>query len=341
MSSSIGIREVAKLAGVSTATVSRALNAPHTVRDDLRQQVLSAVKLSGYVPNAGARALSTNRSLTIGAAIPTVDNAMFAAGIEAAEQALSSHGYQLLIATTRYDPAVELDTARNMLSRGVDGFLFMGDNHRPELRTLLRAQGTPWVNLGVWRHDWRADKHARSVGFDNVAAGAQIARFLLNLGHRRIAMLAGISRDNDRAAGRIEGMRRELAAAHLPLVVSEHPYSVEEGRNGLRALVVSQPVAERPTAVACGNDVLAFGALAEARAQRIAVPRALSIVGFDDLELARHQDPPLTTMHIDTRQMWRLGAQALLDALQSESPPGQQSIEAALIVRGSTAPPST
>ncbi len=335
MSSTVGIREVAILAGVSTATVSRSLNAPDSVRKALRDRVVAAVQASGYVPNAGARALSTNRSLTIGAVIPTVDNAMFAAGLEEAEQTLAGQGFHLLIATTRYDPVAELEVVRTMLARGVDGFLFMGDNHLPESMALLRAQRRPWINLGVWRPDWNMKQHAPSVGFDNIDASRQIARFLLDLGHTRIAMLAGVSRDNDRAAGRIEGMRQALMEAGLSLRVSEHPYSVEEGRMGLRALLAAGD--DRPTAVACGNDVLAFGALAEAKAQRIEVPKTLSIVGFDDLEMARHQDPPLTTLRIDTRKMWRLGALGLLSALNGHTEPKQQRVEAALIVRGSTA----
>jgi hypothetical protein len=145
-----GIREIARLAGVSTATVSRALNNPQSVSEELRQRIRSVVDQAGYVPHGMARALSSNRTRTIGAIIPTIDNAMFARGIEALQKYLSSRGYMLILATNGYDVDVELEQARNLVSRGVDGLILRGDCHHPALRDLLVSRDIPSINVGVY-----------------------------------------------------------------------------------------------------------------------------------------------------------------------------------------------
>ncbi len=328
------IEDVAAAAGVSTATVSRVLNG-QSVREPLRQRVQAAVAELGYVPHAGARALMLHRTGTVGAIFPTVDNAIFAKAIDALQRRLGEDGLQLLIATSGYSTEHEMRQAVNLVARGVDALALCGVSQRPELLAFLRQRGTPCVH--VMSVPGPAD--AVCVGFDNGAAIGEAVRYLLDLGHRRIGMLAGITRDNDRAAARVAGARTALVAAGLDLAppwLVERPYTLDAAREGLRELLsASTP----PTAVLCGNDVLAFGALLEAQRLGIEVPRSLSIVGFDDLELARHLHPAITTIRVPAEALWRLAGDRLVAALRGEPVPRTSAVEVSLVVRGSTAPP--
>jgi len=328
------IADVARAAGVSTATVSRVLNGADGVREALNSRVQSAAARLGYVPHAGARALKLRRSGTIGAVFPTVDNAIFAKAVDALQRRFGEAGYQLLIATNDYDPQTEERQAINLLSRGADGLVLCGCGQRPALLQRLRERGVPAVHV----MSWPVGPGLVGVGFDNARAMGQAVRYLLDLGHRRIAMLAGITRDNDRAAARVLGVRQAMKSAGLPLPperLVERRYGIAAARDGLRQLLGADPP---PTAVICGNDVLAFGALLEAQRLGLAVPKQLSIVGFDDLELASHLNPALTTVRVPAEELWQCAADRVIAALRGEEVPRQTEIEVSLVLRGSTGP---
>ena len=327
------VQDVARAAGVSTATVSRALNQPDSVRPALREKVLAAVARLGYVAHAGARALSLRRSGTVGVVVPTVDNAIFASGLQAFQRRLSAAGQVVLLAFSDYDPAQELAQVQALLARGVDALALTGLSQQPELLALLARRGLPWVHTGIFP----APPGSACVGFRNRVAIGRAVQYLLDLGHRRIAMLAGVTAHNDRAAERVAGVREALAAAGLQLParwLAEAPYTVQAAREATRALLQGQA----PTALLCGNDVLAFGALLECAAAGIEVPAAMSVVGFDDLDLARQWRPTLTTLHVPIERMWTLAAEYLLGRLDgSVSDPVQQELQVELVVRESTA----
>jgi LacI family transcriptional regulator len=332
------IGDVARRAGVSTATVSRVVNLPASVRPELRHRVEAAVAQLGYMPHAGARTLKSRRTGTIGAIFPTIDNAIFSKAIDALQRRLAEAGHQLLIATNDYSPATEESQALNLLTRGADALLLCGVGQRPSLMARLKARAVPVVHV----MSWPPPPGLACVGFDNARAMAQVVRYLLDLGHRRIAMLAGVTRDNDRAAARLAGVRDALAVAGLKLpaaYVVERRYGLAAAREGLQQLM---RVPTPPTAVVCGNDVLAFGALFEAQRLGLDVPGELSIVGFDDLELASHLQPALTTVHVPAEAMWRRAAEHVLARLAGEdglrTPPSSE-VEVSLVVRGSTGPP--
>ncbi len=332
---SVRLLDVAQEAEVSTATVSRALNDPAKVRPDLAERVHAAIRRLGYVPHGAARALASQRSQTVGAVVPTLDNAIFARGIEALQQRLSEDGYTLLLAMSEYDLAREVSQVGKLIERGIDGLMLIGEAHDPRLYAMLDAKGLPYVNSWVFRE---ASPHP-CIGFKNKEAAHRIASYLIDIGHRDIAMIAGVSRHNDRAADRIVGVRQAMTERGLQfpdaLLVERH-YDVGEGRQALRQLF-DRPTP--PTAVICGNDVIAFGALFEARTLGVKVPLDLSIVGFDDLDLASQVDPPLTTMHVPSVRMGKGAAEYLLARLAGEKPPNATELEASLIVRGTTAPP--
>lgn len=328
----VGIREVARLAGVSTASISRALNNPASVSAELRARIDAAIEELGYIPDAAARALASRRTRTIGAIIPTVDNAMFARGIEALQRYLSSQNYLLLLATSGYDPEVEQQQAQNMISRGIDGLILRGDVHTPGLRRLLEMQRIPFVNVGVYH----PGKPYASVGADNEDAARRACEYLIGLGHTQIGVVAALARHNDRASARVQGIRRALEAAGLALRPEwyiEVPYKLDDARQAARALLARTP---HPTAVICGNDVLAYGVLLEAERQGLRLPRDLSVMGFDDLEWSRHLRPSLTTMHLPTDEVWTRAGEFLVRTLAGENPPLHHEVDATLVVREST-----
>lgn len=328
------IEDVAQVAGVSTATVSRALNLPGSVRPALRAKVLDAVERLGYVAHAGARALSLRRSGTVGAIVPTVDNAIFARGLQAFQRRMAQDGVHVLLAFSDYDADREVGQAQALVARGVDALALTGLSQRPELLAWLAQRGLPTVHIGAFP----APSGTACVGFRNRAAARRAAQYLLDLGHRRIAMLAGATADNDRAAERVAGVRDALVAAGLSLPPSrlvEAAYTLQAAREGMAALLAGDTA---PTAVLCGNDVLAVGAMLECQARTVAVPQAISVVGFDDLDLARQWRPALTTVHVPTETMWTLAAEHLLQRLAGQVvEPVQREIAVELVVRESTA----
>jgi LacI family transcriptional regulator len=328
------IDDVARAAGVSTATVSRALNRPESVSQSLRNKVDVAVKSLRYVPHAGARALMLRRSGTVGAVFPTLGNAIFATAIDALQRRLAQSDIQLLIATSGYDVANEMRQAINLVTRGADALIVCGLRQHADLQHFVRQRDLPCVHVMVYEP---GGEHL-SVGFDNITATAQVTQYLLDLGHRRIAMLAGITLQNDRASQRVDGVRLTLAKAGLDFpkqYLVEQPYTLAAAREGLHQLM-AKPLA--PTAIICGNDILAFGALLEAASMGLQVPRQLSIVGFDDLEIARHLQPALTTVQVPTEAMWSTAAERVIAAIQGEAVTRSTKIDVALVVRQSTGP---
>ena len=327
--------DVARRAGVSTASVSRVLNTPEKVSRELREQVEAALKELRYVPHGAARALASQRSRTIGAVVPTLGISIFAAGVEALQTRLHEVGYTLLIASAEYDLAKELELTRSLIERGVDGLVLVGAEHLKALEELLDASGLPHVNTYVYD----ASAARPCVGIDNRAATYRLTRHLIELGHRAFAILTSPRRNNDRVSARFAGIKACLDEHGIevpPEAVVEVPYTIADGRAGTRALLASgHPF----TALPCTTDVIAFGALAECRARGIAVPAEVSITGFDDLEPAAHLDPPLTTLVVPTEELGRRAADYLLDRIAGRTVLDHIELAASLILRGSTAPP--
>lgn len=330
--------DVAKAAGVSTATVSRVLNTPEAVGEKVRARVEQQIRLLGYVRDGAARALASKSSRTIGAIIPTLESAIFASGINAIEQRLDEAGYTLLLAVSNYDLEHELRQIREMMEQGVDGILLIGNDHLPEAFDLMNQHQQLFAN--IWAYN--EDTPYPCIGFDNRSASRQVAEYLLELGHRRFSIIAGITKNNDRAALRVQGVKDALQAQGLELndsYIVEKSYDLWEGRHAARFLM-DRPKNERPTAIICGNDVLAFGCLLECLHSGIKVPEEISITGFDDLPLCEHLLPGLTTVHVPTTQMGHQAAEFLLDSLAGKKPTHKNKLPTQLVVRGSTGTPA-
>ena len=329
------LADVARLARVSTATVSRALTQPDKVKAATAARIRQAVQALGYVAHGAARALASRRTHTIGAVIPTLDNAIFANTAHALQKALDDAGYTLLLGCHEFDAGVEARVTEALIERGVDGLVLLGATHHASVFQMIDTHQIPYIL--TWALD-AAGRHP-CVGFDNRAAAVRIARHLLDLGHREFAMISGVTSGNERAAERLEGVRQALATRGLALApgrVVEKPYTLTAGREGLREVLRASP---RPTAVVCGNDVLAIGALAECQAQGLAVPRDVSVTGFDDLEMAAVVTPALTTVHFPTADLGTFAGRHLLDRLAREPVEQRTELPVELAVRASTAPP--
>ena len=328
------LHDVARAAGVSTATVSRCLNFPDKVAGKTRQTVAEAIATLGYSPNFGAKVMAAKRTNTIGAIIPTMENAIFARGLQAFQEELRLHGYTMLVASTSYQPDLEAEQIRALVSRGADALLLIGHARAPAIYDFLEAQSVP--SIVAWAHDPAAPRP--SVGFDNKAAMHDMTRAVLDQGHTRLAVISAPTAQNDRAAERLAGIKDAMSDAGLEpsdLLVIETHYSIDSGADAFTKLMARDP---RPTAVLCGNDVLAVGALRQAHAMKMSVPNQISIVGFDDIELAQIAYPPLTTVHVPHQEMGRKAAIALVTMLRDGTTPEPVALDATLVIRETLGP---
>ena len=331
----VTVQDLAEQAGVSIASVSRALNDSDKVSAEVRRRVREVADRLGYVPHAAARALASQSTHTIGAVVPTLENPNFAIGVEALQKRLARQGYTLFVSSSGYQMEQERQQVETLVTRGVDGIMLVGALHNPGLHDFLRGKKIPFVDTWVLS----GDPKVPSIGFDNRAAAVRLTDFLLDLGHKDFGVIAGVTKSNDRALARVKGVRKSLKARGLALRqehLIERPYRIVDGQIAMRALMAEKT---RPTAVICGNDVLAFGAMLECQRQGIRVPGEVSIAGFDDLDFASQLLPPLTTIHVPADRIGKAAADYLLAAIEKRPNILIPEITASLIVRGSTAPP--
>ncbi|MFL4469231.1 LacI family DNA-binding transcriptional regulator [Tateyamaria armeniaca] len=327
--------DVARAAGVSTATVSRCLNSPDRVIEKTRIKVMAAVEQLGYTPNFGARAMAAKRTFTIGAIIPTMENAIFARGLQAFQEALHARGYTLLVSSSGYKADVEAEQIRALVARGADGLLLIGRDRDPSIYEFLQHRSV--ATLIAWTFEKGSTQP--SIGFDNHAAMKALATAVIGKGHQHIGLISGIIEGNDRAAGRYAGICDALRAHGLDataMPIIETPYEVENGAAAFADMMQRTP---RPTVVMCGNDVLAVGAMKRARDMGLRVPEDVSITGFDDIELARIVTPELTTMHVPHRDMGQRAGEELVNMLEGTSAGSVVELECALKLRASLGPP--
>ena len=329
------VYDVAREVGCSIATVSRALNQPSRVRPVVRERVVEAATRLSYVPNGSARALRSSRSRLMGAVIPTLSHAIYARLIASLQSRLTIVGVSLLHVAVGYDLKLEAQHIRLLLEQGVEAIVLVGAHHRPESFALLRDREIPFIltyavaeNPGV-----------AFAGFDNFKAGSMAARYLVDLGHRKLAMIAGVTKSNDRAAERVRGFLHaadQVGIGREGIEVIEAPYRMNSGEAGLRLILERHPDV---TAVFCGSDILAVGAMKECRQRGLRIPEDLSIIGFDNLELAEYLWPPLTTIAIPAEIMGDRAADYLLAGPKERPLHARVELETQLIVRGTTAPP--
>ena len=323
--------DVARTAGVSPATVSRSLNTPALVSRDTLQRVKAAVADLGYTPNFGARFMAAKRTMTIGAIIPTMENAIFAKGIQAFQERLHSLGYTLLISSSSYDPEIEAEQVRALASRGADGILLIGYWREEKVYEFLKQRNIPF--LLAWA--FAANNALPAIGFDNRAAMYQLCDKVLAMGHRNIAVISGTTEGNDRAMNRLKGITERLKVEGFNLdtvPIIETPYDIDNGANAFEELMRGP---ERPSVVMCGNDVLGVGALQRAQEMGLQVPGEVSITGFDGIELARVVTPKLTTVRVPHSEMGHRAADELVRMVESGEVGRSQELASEIVVEKS------
>jgi LacI family transcriptional regulator len=327
--------DVARLAGVSTATVSRALNKPDQVDADTRRRVLDAVARLRYLPHGAARSLRSRQSMMVGAVVPSFDYALYARTTSALQQRLAEEGYSLVLAENRYDPGAELRLATRLIQLGVDAFMFVGLDHEPMLYAMLADYGRPWVL--TWGVDPR--RVHPSIGFDNQAATRAITRHLLALGHRRLGLISAPIAGNDRARSRGAGVREALAEAGLALDerhVRLTSISLSAAETAMAELLALK---DRPTAFVATNDVFAVGAMVACRRAGVRIPEDVSITGVDNTDLGATQTPGLTSIRTPIVDIGRAAAEQLIARIAGRSFEPFQLFPVEIVHRQSAGPP--
>ena len=323
------------MAGVSTATVSRAINNPEIVSPDLRERIAAAVDQLGWVPDGAARALTTRRSNTIGAVFPTLSAGDFARAANAIQAELLKKGYTLLLACSEYDHDLELQQVKKFIERGVDGLILVGQAHHPDLPAFLQRRQIPYVNTFVYD----PQTHGTCIGPDNHKALMAMTSYLADLGHQRFAVIAQSTHNNDRSSARLDGIRDALALRGLavrPQHFATGEWTIAEGRSLFGKIWATSP---KPTAVICGNAYLTVGAVLEALDRGLNLPGDVSIVGYDDIEIMSHLPVPVTTVRVPGETIGSGAAKILISRLDGQDSDIPLEMEAEIVVRASSGPP--
>ena len=307
------LQDVAREAGVSPITASRALRGTRGVHADLVERTLAAAQRLGYVPDPAARALASSRSAQVAVLIPLLSNTLFVDLLDAVQRTLLPAGFQTLIGVTHYDAAEEEQLLRSFLPHRPAGLLVTGFDRTETARRLIQDSGVPTVHL----MEVTTAPGIHSVGFSQAAAGRALTEHLLRSGRRRIAFVA--AQLDPRVLQRAEGYRQALRAAGrydpgLELL-SPAPSSIELG-----GLLLEQALARDPglDAIFFCNDDLAQGALLKALQLGIAVPSRVAVAGFNDLPGSPQMPPPLTTVHTRRREMGLAAADMMLALMRGE-----------------------
>ena len=328
-----GLVEVAARAGVSPATVSRYFNTPDLVKPDTRKRITEAAAELGYIRDRMAGALHNRFSGTIGLIVPTIDNAIFSELIEVFGGRLRENDRTMLIASHGYDLSLEVAIVRSLLERRIDGVVVIGFDHESIPLEMLEQRGVPVIS--AW--NYRSDSALPCVGTDNREAGAMVTRHLLDLGHSDIAFLFPDTKSNDRARDRLSGALEETRKRGIDPPADRlriAPYDIGEAKAVGQAILSHNP----PTAVVCGNDIIAQGVVYACQASGVRIPQDLSIIGIGDFRGSAHMEPGLTTLRLPAREIGEQVADSILEMSMSGLPPKtlRQNCEALLIKRGST-----
>lgn len=333
------ITDVARAANVSTATVSRALSKPDLLSEDTRNAVFAAVKSTGYRVNQAARNLRMKRAGAILVLVPNLGKPFYSNILAGISNGFAGSGYSVLIADTESQPLDDIELAGHFLDGRVDGVLSLDGNLPHAVLENCHVSGVS--QRIVFLCEWVEDPHFHSIRSDNVAGASMAIRHLYGLGHRKIAHITG-PEGNVLTAARRSGVQSERQKIGLPVReewIIRGDFSLESGRHGAEQILAMK---DRPTAVFCAADMVAFGLIARLQKAGVRVPQDISVVGFDDIEMSGSFVPALTTIRQDREQIGRLAAKRLLERMKDPMlNNGIDLVDVQLIERASTAPPST
>jgi LacI family gluconate utilization system Gnt-I transcriptional repressor len=310
----ITLLEVARLAGVSAMSVSRALNTPEQVSAAILAKVRAAVESTGYVANRVAGSLASQRSRLVAAVVPSIAGPVFQEMVQSLIAELAARDHQLMLGQSGYDTQEEDALLEAIIGRRPDGIVLGGVVPSAAGRRRLVASGIPVVE--TW--DMVQDPIDMLVGFSHEAVGRSVAEYLLQKGRRRLALIGGDDPRSVRRAEAFTAMAQAQGAAAPIVHLVPAPTKLSDGRRALRSILQSNlPV----DGVFCSSDMLALGVLTEARAAGLGVPADLSVVGFGDLNFAADLDPALTTVRIDGRRIGQIAADCIVERAAGRRPP--------------------
>jgi LacI family repressor for deo operon, udp, cdd, tsx, nupC, and nupG len=329
------IQDVAKLADVSTATVSRALAMPERVSPEARARVLEAIAKTGYVPNPAARTLRSQKTYMVLVVLPDLSNTFFSKILRGIEETLFEAGYGMIISDLDGSPEKEAHFAAFTAAGRVDGAILLnghlfgqsregeGQPARITIPLVALCEAIPAADIP-------------QIEIDNRTAACRMTQHLASLGHRRIAYVSGPA-SNSLERDRFQGFKDGLETAGLafdPALVLPGDYTIEAGVRAGHDLVARST---RPTAVFCTSDEMAIGLMRTLFSAGLRVPEDISVAGFDDIEFAAVAEPPLTTMHQPRRELGQAAASVLIDLLQGRPSPKLIRLETELVIRSSVA----
>jgi len=326
----VTIKDVAREAGVSVATVSRVWNEAAFVSTATRQRVAAVAARLGYSPHGAARSLITRTTHALGVLLPDLYGEFFSEIIRGIDHTAQAAGYHILVSSS-HDSKDEIDAALRSMRGRVDGLIIMSPDLEAR-RTLQTLQGSfPVVLL----NGGAEAKSFDTITIENHEGAREMTRHLIARGHRRIAMVCGPQRNYD-AAERLRGYHTALTESgieHEASLVVRGDFSELSGYGAVSQLLELEP---RPTAIFAANDSMAIGALSALREAGLRVPDDVAVAGFDDIPLARYMNPPLSTVHVDISQLGERAAALLLTSLRQGNRPHQQlQLSTTLVIRAS------
>jgi len=321
------LHDVAKAAGVSLITASRALSNPDIVSDKTIAKVRAAADATGYIPNLLAGGLKSKRSRMVAAVVPSLSVSQFLPTVQALTNELAASGYQLILGQTQYDAEVEESVLNTMIGRQPDGIVITGLVQSQRARDRLRRSGIPIVE--TW--DLVDRPIDMLVGFSHRQVGEAVGAYFLDKKWQHIGVASG---DDLRARMRRDGFQAALGR-EMPTALVPAPSSLERGRLALAQLLSAEP---RLEAVCCSSDQLAHGVMVEAMARGMRIPQDLAVCGFGNADFSAHMVPSISTVHVDGPQIGRVAARLIVDRCRGE-PIAQTAVDLGfqLIERQSTA----
>jgi len=326
------IKDVAKKASVSTATVSRVLNNKPTVTEENRRKVLKAIEELNYTPNIHARAFRMKRSLTVGMILPNLSNPHFPLMLKGAEEELRSKNYNLIIVNSDGIIKYEKEALNALRNKHVDGILFIGSVYDKTVDNLISKINLPLVLLGR-----RWSKSLPSVSINNFESMMKVFEYLYETGHRNYLYLGGPSNissssDREKAANAFK-----LSKNDVSITIERGQFTYDSGYE--RAIKALSTKNINFDAIVCANDLIAFGALGSCKTLNIKVPEEISVTGFDNIDLAAQFTPSLTTVDQNTYEIGRKAAELLLEYIQKKRKNSKSiQLSSKLIIRDSTIP---
>src|ERR1700728_342133 len=332
------MKDIARIAGVSLGTVSNVLNETAGVREPVRQRVLQAIQAAGYPPSQLARALRRDKTNMIGMIIPDITNPFFPAVVRGAEDVAFSNGYRLVLCNTDNDHSKELVHLNELRTYLPTGLIVIPSNFSDltAQAEIYRKAGTGVVCIDRLPKNWSGD----SVTADNEAGAYNATRFLLQMKHTKLAAITGPLHLTN-AKERLDGFRRAVHESRLRLAPEYIQETTFDKQGGYSKALILLRLVPRPTAIFAGNDMIALGALLAIREAGLRCPEDVSLMGFDDLDIAEITNPSLSSVSQSGYQLGTTAARILLDRIQGDTGPAKHFIlETSLKLRDSISPPA-